>query len=29
MGMEQKKHSNERIIEPKEEYSTNTLKEQL
>jgi integrase len=29
MGMEQKKHSNERIIDPTEEYSTNTMMEKI
>jgi hypothetical protein len=29
MGMEEKKHSNERIIDPTEEYSTNTMMEKI
>lgn len=29
MGMEQKKHTNERIIDPTEEYSTNTMMEMI
>jgi len=29
MGMEQKKHSNERIIDPTEKYSNNTMMEKI